>query len=153
MSARLPDVEQAVQVCASAAQFNFEKATLHTHLLAPYMQVWPPCSAAALFCQLVHPMGSPRASHFIFRALAALALAALAPAASYAQASRKAVQVKTAEGLAEALNSGAAHVHITQHLDLRSLPSRPVAGCSDCPPALFVGKTLVNLVSLTVRTL
>lgn len=37
-----------------------------------------------------------------------------------------------ARGLKAAIEGGAAHVHITEHLDLRGLPALAPQGCDDC---------------------
>lgn len=60
-------------------------------------------------------------------------------------------QVATAQQLQAALERGAEHVHVTQHLDLRPLaPAPPPEDCgSTCAPPLFWGPPALQ--SLTVR--
>ena len=63
------------------------------------------------------------------------------------------MRVDVAEELKQAIDGGAAHVHITQHLDLRSLPlALPPPNCTgDCEAkTLFWGPS--KLQSLTVRS-
>lgn len=69
------------------------------------------------------PPAARGAGRGVAAALAALAALAAAPAAADAPAAAaQVVSVASAAQLAAALNSGAAHVLITEHLDLRSLP-------------------------------
>jgi hypothetical protein len=73
---------------------------------------------------------------------------ASAPAASTMPPGIEVVYVDTAKQLADALDNGAAHVHITKHLNLTDIPPRDPALADETPWYLTGTATLR---SLTVR--